>query len=136
LLTLLEIVWLALIFIQIFCRGPNWNFYWPGEPWDAMRIVPWNTFVLSEYIWIYQLGTALPDSMFLRESPGILLSLAYFMIGIVLTLILRWKHAGFVRHVIAVLILQLAFLVPIKMFCQLYFNMRYFVEFQEIYLNI
>ena len=31
----LVIAWLALTLVGAFARGPNWNFYWPGQPWPG-----------------------------------------------------------------------------------------------------
>jgi quinol-cytochrome oxidoreductase complex cytochrome b subunit len=33
--TVLLIAWLALTLVGAFARGPNWNFYWPGQPWPG-----------------------------------------------------------------------------------------------------
>jgi hypothetical protein len=32
-------VWLALIFIGTFVRGPGWMWFWPGQTWDHTRVV-------------------------------------------------------------------------------------------------
>jgi quinol-cytochrome oxidoreductase complex cytochrome b subunit len=33
--TVLLIAWLVLTLVGAFARGPNWNFYWPGQPWPG-----------------------------------------------------------------------------------------------------
>ncbi len=32
------IMWFVLIFIGTYCRGPNWEWYWPWEPWSHRRL--------------------------------------------------------------------------------------------------
>ncbi len=32
------LMWFVLIFIGTYCRGPNWEWYWPWEPWSYRRI--------------------------------------------------------------------------------------------------
>ncbi len=32
------VLWFVLIFIGYYCRGPNWEWYWPGEAWSHRRI--------------------------------------------------------------------------------------------------
>ncbi len=33
------VLWLLLIIIGVFCRGPGWNWFWPWETWDAQLAV-------------------------------------------------------------------------------------------------
>ncbi len=32
-------IWLMLIFIGTFVRGPGWMWFWPGESWDHTRVI-------------------------------------------------------------------------------------------------
>ncbi|MCC6858951.1 MAG: cytochrome C [Bryobacterales bacterium] len=32
-------IWLALVFIGTFVRGPGWMWFWPGQTWDHTRVV-------------------------------------------------------------------------------------------------
>lgn len=32
-------LWLGLILVGTFCRGPGWNWFWPWEAWDRARAV-------------------------------------------------------------------------------------------------
>ncbi len=36
-------LWLGLILVGTFCRGPGWNWFWPWEAWDRARAVPMAT---------------------------------------------------------------------------------------------
>ena len=33
------VLWLAMVFIGTFIRGPGWMWFWPGETWDHHRLV-------------------------------------------------------------------------------------------------
>ncbi|MEK7819170.1 MAG: cytochrome C [Bacteroidota bacterium] len=46
------ILWIALIILGTFLRGPGWNFFLPWEIWDAHKVVVLNNLDLSEYFGI------------------------------------------------------------------------------------
>jgi Cytochrome b(C-terminal)/b6/petD len=46
------VLWVVLIVLGTFLRGPNWNFFGPYEFWDINKLVPLNNINLSEIIWI------------------------------------------------------------------------------------
>jgi len=48
-------VWLLLIFIGTFIRGPGWMWFWPGQTWDHARV-------------IYEVNRNLPD-LFAVSNP-------------------------------------------------------------------
>ncbi len=53
------ILWIALIILGTFLRGPGWNFFLPWEFWDTHKVVVLNNIDLSELIGI---PTKLPDN--------------------------------------------------------------------------
>ncbi|MGZ6971917.1 MAG: hypothetical protein ACXVID_09655, partial [Thermoanaerobaculia bacterium] len=69
------ILWVVLIILGTFLRGPNWNFFGPYEYWDPNKLVPLNNVSVSEIFWVKWLKTALPAFWLKRELPGILLIL-------------------------------------------------------------
>ncbi len=71
------ILWVSLIVLGTFLRGPNWNFFGPFEYWDIHKLEALTNVNLSEYVWVRGLGTGLPGSWFVRESFGIVLVLIY-----------------------------------------------------------
>jgi hypothetical protein len=135
LLVMLESLWLLLTAITIWCRGPNWIFYWPGEEWDPFRLVPWNRFDLSEYFW-HVCDVLPPKSWAARELPGFLLLAGYFLLGAVMTFRLRGKRSSAFRLLGATWLFQLALLIPIKMVCVLVYNLKYFVALPEFLINV
>lgn len=52
------VLWVFLIFLGTFMRGPGWNFFLPGEKWDPHYVAVLTNVNLSEYIGI---ATRFPD---------------------------------------------------------------------------
>ena len=46
------ILWVVLIILGTFLRGPNWNFFGPYEVWDPNKLVPLNNVSVSEIFWV------------------------------------------------------------------------------------
>jgi len=57
-------MWFVLIFIGTYCRGPNWEWYWPWEAWSHRRIAKM-TLKNIPNLW----GSLLVGSYFLLGSP-------------------------------------------------------------------
>jgi hypothetical protein len=134
------VLWVVLILLGTFLRGPNWNFFGPYEYWDLHKLIPLNNVNLSDIVWIQLLGTTKPSNILLRESPGLTLCLLYFMI--VPWLLKRlffqkyFEQAGFLRYsTLAILILFMAAL-PIKMVFRWTINLKYLVAIPEYFFNI
>jgi len=53
-------LWVAMIVLGTFLRGPNWNFFSPYEFWDVHKLELLNNVNLSELFWIKGLGQPLP----------------------------------------------------------------------------
>jgi hypothetical protein len=74
------ILWVTLIFLGTFLRGPGWNFFGPFEEWDLHKVVVLNNVNLSEYFWVKLLGVGIQDKpILLRELPGFLVLGFYFI---------------------------------------------------------
>ena len=54
-------LWVTLIILGTFFRGPNWNFFGPFEYWDPHKVMALNNVDLSQYFWIGRLDKALPQ---------------------------------------------------------------------------
>jgi hypothetical protein len=142
------ILWVNMVMLGTFLRGPNWNFFGPYEYWDVHKLLALNNVNLSEYIWIRALRWKLPGNMIVRELPGILLVLFY--VG-VLPGILAFRHRilglpiglkkyydllGPWRYAIFVMLLLSMIALPIKMALRWLFNLKYIVALPEIFFNI
>ena len=134
------VLWVVLILLGTFLRGPNWNFFGPYEYWDVHKLVPLNNVNLSDLIWVQLLKASRPDNILVRELPGILTVLAYFVVvpAILHRTVFRdyARQAGLVRFsVLAMLLLFMASL-PIKMVLRWTINLKYLVAIPEYFFNI
>ena len=134
------VLWLFLIVIGTFFRGPNWNFYGPFEYWDAHKVVALNNVNLSEYFWVKLLGKGLPDNIILREFLGFgVVSFYLFILPIALAktwLKDMFEAYGPVRYVSLMVFGLVMFALPIKMYCRWIFNLKYFISIPEWFFNI
>jgi hypothetical protein len=134
------VIWILLIFVGTFLRGPNWNFFGPFEFWDVHKTVPLNNVNLSEYVYVLWLGTGLPESVILREFWGIL-ALGLYFLGLPLLLartLLKKQLAdlGALRFSVFVMLTLMMFALPAKMYLRWLFTLKYIVAIPEISFNI
>ncbi len=136
-------LWVALIVLGTFLRGPNWNFFGIYEYWDVHKVEAATNKNLSQFFWENLGGIPKgsgPLDILLRESPGILLVLGYFfalppLLGLT---VLRTYFArmGVIRFLVfSNLILWMAIL-PIKMLLRWSFALKYIVGIPEYFFNI
>lgn len=136
------VLWIYLIIVGVFFRGPNWTFYGPFEFWDLHKVVAEYNINLSEFIWIKGFGVTMPKNLLVRESVGIILSLAY--IGIIpvwvhqATTIGRkfYKDMGPIRYYIFMFLFITMMSLPIKMILRWLFSLKYIVALPEWELNL
>ena len=138
------VLWVYLIVVGTFFRGPNWNFFGPFEWWDPHKLEVLNNVNLSEYIWIYLLGQKTPEgsvlNILLRESVGVVAIFSYmFLIPYVLSktwLKKMYNVYGPTRYVSLFLFGLTMLLLPIKMFLRWSINLKYIVYIPEWFFNI
>jgi hypothetical protein len=133
-------LWVYLIQVGTFLRGPNWTFYGPFEFWDFHKVVAENNVNLSEYFWIKGLGMALPKNILLREITGILFCILY---GIALPIwgTKKWgmgmlERMGAPRYYLLVFLLLGMLSLPLKMYLRWFFTLKYIVAMPEFELNL
>ena len=134
------ILWVLLVMLGTFLRGPNWNFFGPYEHWDIHKLLVLNNVNLSEFIWVRWTSLGLPQNMILRELPGILLTVAYLFVlpGVLARTILKryylkmgpWRYAVFVMLLLGMVAL------PLKMILRWTVDLKYIVAMPEIFFNI
>ena len=151
------ILWVLLVILGTFLRGPNWNFFGPYEFWDTHKLEALVNVNLSEYFWIRLLNRRMP-SMLLRELPGMLLLVLY--LGVLPVLLVTrerllaiplgqgrsvtvipglrkyYEKLGPVRCSVFVMLLLCMMALPIKMVLRWLFNLKYIVAMPEIFFNI
>lgn len=134
------VLWISLIFLGTFMRGPGWNFFGPFEPWDTHKVEALNNINLSEIIWVKLLNVGLPANILIRESVGIVLVLLY--LGLVPPILAATKlkdlydKLGFVRYNLVMNLALVMLSLPIKMYLRWGFNLKYIVSIPEYLFNI
>jgi hypothetical protein len=149
------ILWVLLVMLGTFLRGPNWNFFGPYEYWDLHKLLALNNVNLSEYFWVKLLHANISGlNMFVRELPGILLVLFY--VGVLPGLLAHSRRAvtlpggarvnlglgkyyekmGPWRYSVFVMLVLMMFSLPIKMVLRWTLNLKYIVALPEIFFNI
>lgn len=136
------VLWLYLIIVGTFLRGPNWTFYGPFEYWDFHKVVAEYNVNLSEFLWIKILNVPMPKNMYVREILGIILTLLYvFVLPVIILKKTKWgqrmeQNIGTIRYYILIfLVLSMASL-PIKMVLRWLFTLKYIVALPELELNL
>jgi hypothetical protein len=134
------VMWVTLIVLGTFLRGPNWNFFGPYENWDPHKVLPLNNVNLSDYFWLYLFKQPLPTSWYVRELPGIIVVLAYLFVlpPILARTVFRsfFIKMGFVRFILMVNLLQFMAALPLKMLLRWSINLKYVVYIPEYFFNI
>jgi hypothetical protein len=134
------ILWVSLIVLGTFLRGPNWNFFGPFEFWDVHKLAALTNVNLSEYVWVRALGTGLPGNWLLREIVGILFVLFYvFALPVILAkgfLKVYYARLGPPRYYVTVFLFLMMMALPIKMLARWIFNLKYIVAIPEFFFNI
>jgi hypothetical protein len=148
------VLWVTLIVMGTFLRGPNWNFFGPYEIWDAHKVEALNNRDLSEFFWVDLLRSSRPRApegagelskigyAIFKELPGILLTIGYFtMVPPLLVVMSRFfQHLfvrmGFLRYMVMTNLLLFMALLPIKMLLRWTVNLKYFISMPEYMLNL
>jgi hypothetical protein len=135
------VLWVVLIVLGTFLRGPNWNFFAPFEFWDVHKVLNLNNINLSKMFWYkFGLDADLMTNWLKREAPGIVAVLAYLALvppllakTVMLDMFIRM---GFLRFMTLVTFLQFMAALPIKMLLRWTLNLKYIVYIPEYFFNI
>src|SRR4051794_18610538 len=148
------VLWVTLIVMGTFLRGPNWNFFGPYEIWDAHKVEALNNRDLSEFFWVDLLRSSRPRPPegagdlkkigynIYKELPGIILVIGYFTLVPPLLVVMSrfFQHLfikmGFLRYMVMTNLLLFMALLPIKMILRWTVNLKYFISMPEYLLNL
>jgi hypothetical protein len=119
------ILWLLLIVIGVFFRGPGWLWYWPWQEWDHARVVFEPTRDLSAVFGI--------DS---RSLPGFIIGAILVNGYLVAGMIAPYKYMqkkmpeflkqfGMIRYIVTTSLFITMMAIPIKMVLWLVFHIKY-----------
>lgn len=144
-------LWITLIILGTFLRGPNWNFFGPFEYWTPYKVEVLNNVDLPQMFWVNLLDRPLPRSpqgagvltqvgtILLREAPGLLLLGAYLIVlpPLLAVTVFRkfFAQMGFVRYLIMSNLMLLMLTLPLKMILRWTLNLKYIVSIPEFSLN-
>lgn len=122
------ILWVVLIVLGTFWRGPGWYFFHPWEAWDTHRIVALTNVDLSE---VFGIHTRLADNSL---NPAAFIFGAVVVFGYYTLIPLYWlwkrntdlmKKLGIFRYNIVAFLFLTMMALPIKMFLRIAFNIKY-----------
>jgi len=145
-------LWIGLIILGTFLRGPNWNFFGIYEYWDVHKLEVLNNVNLSEYVWLDLLHKPLPAApanadrltqtwvIAQREGAGLVLVLVYMLAVPPLLAVAFFRkfflRMGFIRFMVLSNLIQLMAALPIKMLLRWAFKLKYIVAIPEWFFNI
>jgi len=120
------VLWVAMIVVGTFIRGPGWMWFWPGQTWDHSRVV-------------YESNRDLPDVLYITSKVGkavlgfAVLGIYTVFAGWLIIKIMNWSE--FNRKIYARMsLLQIAVTLffgicmlslPIKIFLRLVLRIKY-----------
>ncbi len=120
-----HVLWILLIIVGVFMRGPGWLWFWPWEYWDSHRIVAETNYDLTQFIGI--------DSKSLLGSVigGAIIHI-YFFLGLTVPYLLMkmrksqmLEKLGIIRYSIVAFLFFSMLGLPIKMVLKLVFHLKY-----------
>ena len=118
------ILWVSMIIIGTFIRGPGWMWFWPGQTWDHNKV-------------IYEVNRDLPDlfgivSNWGKIVFGAIVVGAYFVIGglLVHTLFKKYnpqnyRRMSFLQYNVMMVFMLLMLSLPVKILIRLLFHIKY-----------
>ena len=133
-------LWVVLMVVGVFLRGPGWNFFGPFTPWDPHKVVPLTNIDLNMFLAQHLGIDALRDPT-IAVIFGLLLIGAYYSIGVVYWVMKSKKsellqRMGVVRYGITAFLFLTMMSLPIKMILRWTFNIKYIVNIKGINLAI
>ena len=120
------LLWLLMVFIGTFIRGPGWMWFWPGQTWDPSRVV-------------FEVNRDLPDlfgirAMWAKSVFGAFVMLLYFAGAgwavhrlITATEFNRkiYQRMSLLQYLTMQAFLTIMLLLPIKILIRLLFRIKY-----------
>jgi len=142
-------LWVLLILIGTFMRGPNWSFFGPYEAQDQHKLAAMTNVSLAELFWVAGLGRSLPQvvpgsgmlsqlgQIAWREAPGLLALAVYYLAlpWLLSRTLLRElaRRMGRPRWVIMALLLLTLLALPLKMILTWTLHLSYVVNIPEYF---
>ena len=120
-----QILWILLIIVGVFMRGPGWLWFWPWQEWDPHRIMAETNYDLTQFIGI--------DSKSLLGSVigGGVISIYYFFGMTVPYVFMKLRKSqvleelGIIRYSMVAFLFFTMLGLPIKVFLRFVFHLKY-----------
>lgn len=120
------VLWIIIIIIGTFIRGPGWMWFWPGMTWDHTRVV-------------YELNRDLPDIFGITSAVGkavfgaMAVGLYFVLAGGFIHRLITWNDFNrkwydrmtFLQYATMQFFLITMLSLPVKMLLKLVFNIKY-----------
>jgi cytochrome b/b6/petD-like protein len=118
------VLWVSMIFIGTFIRGPGWQWFWPGQTWDHNRL-------------IYEVNRDLPDLFGITSNMwkgifGALVVGGYFVLGgLAVNSMFRrtnpkdYKRMSLLQYSLMMTFFLIMVALPIKIAIRLLFHIKY-----------
>lgn len=134
------VLWVFLMVVGVFLRGPGWNFFGPFTEWDPHKVVPLTNIDLNLFV-AQRFGLD-----FLRDPVnaivfGLILVGVYYALGVVYWIVKApqsklLQDMGVVRYGITAFLFLTMMALPIKMLLRWAFNIKYILVIKSLNLNI
>lgn len=120
-----HILWILLIIVGVFMRGPGWLWFWPWQEWDLHRIAAETNYDLTSFIGVN-------SKSFLGFVLGGAVVIGYFLTG--MTIPYRFMKArrsvaleklGILRYAMVSFLFLSMLALPIKVCLRLVFHVKY-----------
>lgn len=134
------VLWVVLMVVGVFMRGPGWNFFGPFTPWDAHKVVALTNIDLNMFL-AQKLGLDILRNPTVAIIFGLMLIGFYYGIGVVYWVVNSKKNEflqkmGVVRYGITAFLFLTMMALPIKMVLRWMFNIKYILDIKAINLSI
>ncbi len=120
------VLWLSMVLIGTFIRGPGWMWFWPGQTWDPTRI-------------IYEVNRDLPDLFGISSMAGkivfgaLVMAIYYVLGGGLFHKVITWnefnrkifQRMSLVQYLTMQFLLITMLLLPVKMLIRHLFRIKY-----------
>jgi len=120
------ILWVSMILIGTFIRGPGWMWFWPGQTWNHDRLV-------------FELNRDLPDLFYITNIWGkvifgaVVVGLYYILAGWLVHKLLTWnefnrkiyERMSLIQYLTLQFFLTTMLALPVKMILRIVFVYKY-----------
>jgi len=126
------ILWVSMIVIGTFIRGPGWMWFWPGQTWDHNKLIYEVNVDLHEKLNLYLPSALQITSTWAKGIFGALVVGGYFAVGgLVMHHLFKryqpkdYQRMSFLQYNTLMMLLLLMVSLPIKMVLRLALQIKY-----------